>query len=357
MATQLQVGLIGYGVAGQVFHAPLINAVPDLKLTKVVERHGDSSRQRYPWVEVVKDADALFLDPTIDLVVIATPNSSHFELAQQALLAGKHVVVDKPFTTTSAQAQQLIELAQQTQRVLSVHHNRRWDGDFQTVKQVIEHEYLGRLVEYEAHYDRFRNTLKPGVWRETPELGSGILFDLGSHLIDQAQVLFGLPQAITADVRSQRAGATVDDYFEIGLDYGDLNVILKAGMLVREQGPHFSVHGTEGSFVKYGMDPQEALLRRGVTPSEPDWGLEPQAQWGTLNTQIGSLHFYGQVETIPGCYQAFYENVYQAIAQGAELAVKPSDARNTIRIIELARESNRERCTKLYRDSDPAEQR
>jgi scyllo-inositol 2-dehydrogenase (NADP+) len=129
---------------------------------------------------------------------------------------------------------------------------------------------------------------------------------------------------LTADVRSQRTGATVDDYFEIGLDYGDVNVILKAGMLVREQGPHFSVHGTEGSFVKYGMDPQEASLRRGLTPSEPDWGLEPQAQWGTLNTQMGRLHFYGQVETMPGCYQAFYENVYQAIAQGTELAVNPT---------------------------------
>lgn len=348
MATQLRVGLIGYGVAGQVFHAPTIVAVPDLKLTKVVERHGEASRQRYPWVEVVKDADALFRDPAIDLVVIATPNSSHFELVQQALLAGKHTVVDKPFTPTSTQAQQLIDLAQQTKRVLTVYHNRRWDGDFQTVKQVIDQGYLGRLVEYEAHYDRFRNLPKTGAWRETSNLGSGLLFDLGSHLIDQAQVLFGLPHAITADVRVQREGATADDYFEVGLDYGDLKVILRAGMLVRELGPHFILHGTEGSFVKYGMDTQEVALRRGLTPSEPDWGLEPQPQWGTLNTQIGGLHFYGQLETMRGCYQAFYENVYQTIVQGAELAVKPEEARNTIRMIELALESSRERCTKLY---------
>lgn len=352
MVTQIQVGLIGYGVAGRVFHAPLINAVPELKLTKVVERHSEASRQHYPWVEVVKDVDALFHDPAIDLVVIATPNPSHFELAQQALSAGKHVVVDKPITTTSTQAQQLTELAQRTQRILSVYHNRRWDGDFQTVKQVIEQGVLGQLVEYEAHYDRFRNTLKPGAWRETPELGSGILFDMGSHLIDQVQVLFGLPQAITADVRSQREGAKADDYFEIGLDYGNLKVILRAGMLVRERGPHFILHGTEGSFVKYGMDTQEEALRRGLTPSDPDWGLEPQTQWGTLNTQIGSLHFDGQVETMRGCYQAFYENVYQAIAQGAELAVKPQEARNTIRMIELALESHRERCTKPYRTAE-----
>ncbi|WP_416670961.1 oxidoreductase [Egbenema bharatensis] len=350
MVAQIQVGLVGYGIAGQVFHAPLINAVPALKLAKVVERHGEASRQQYPWVEVVQNADALFHDPAIDLVVIATPNPTHFELAQQALLAGKHVVVDKPFTTTSAQAQQLIELAQKTQRILSVYHNRRWDGDFQTVKQIIAQGILGELVEYEAHYDRFRNTLKPGAWRETPELGSGILFDMGSHLIDQAQVLFGLPQSVTADVRTQRAGAKADDYFEIGLDYGSLKVILRAGMLVREPGPHFILHGSEGSFVKYGMDPQEAALRQGLTPVEPDWGLEPQAQWGTLNTQMGRLHFYGQIETLPGCYQAFYENVYQAIAQGAELAVKPQEARNTIRIIELALESHREQRTKLYGD-------
>jgi len=351
--TKIQVGLIGYGIAGQVFHAPMINAVSDLKLTKVVERHSERSRDRYPWVEVVKDAEALFSDAAIDLVVIATPNTSHFELAQQALSAGKHVVIDKPFTTTSNQAQQLINLAQQHNRILSVHHNRRWDGDFQTVKQLLEQGYLGRLVEYEAHYDRFRNTLKPGAWRETSNLGSGLLFDLGSHLIDQAQVLFGLPQTITADIRSQRDGARADDYFEIGLDYAGLKVILRAGMLVRELGPHFILHGTEGSFVKYGMDTQEAALRQGLTPSDqPNWGAEPQTQWGTLNTQIGGLHFYGQLETLHGCYQAFYQNVAQAIDQGVALEVQPEQARNTIRIIELALESHREKRTVDYSESE-----
>lgn len=352
---QIQVGLIGYGIAGQVFHAPIINAVPKLKLSKVVERHSERSRDRYPWVDVIKAVDTLINDPTIDLVVIATPNSSHFELAQQALSAGKHVVIDKPFTTTSNQAQQLINLAQQHNRILSVHHNRRWDGDFQTVKQLVEQGHLGRLVEYEAHYDRFRNTLKPGAWRETSDLGSGILFDLGSHLIDQAQVLFGLPQAITADIRSQRDGARTDDYFEIGLDYAGLKVILRAGMLVRELGPHFILHGTAGSFVKYGMDPQEAALRQGLTPPAPDWGIELQSQWGTLNTQIGGLHFYGQVETLRGCYQAFYENIAEAIDQSATLAVQPEQARNTIRMIELALQSHREKRTVGYSQSGAEE--
>ena len=345
MTTPIQVGLIGYGIAGQVFHAPVINAVPQLKLTKIVQRHSESAKERYPWVEVVKGAEALFDDPQIDLIVIATPNSSHFELARQALLTGKHVVVDKPFTPTSEQAQQLIDLAKQSNRLITVNHNRRWDGDFQTVKLLLQGGHLGRLVEYEAHYDRFRNFLKQDAWREESQLGSGLLFDLGSHLIDQAQVLFGLPAAITADIRTQRTGAKADDYFEVVLDYQNLKVILKGGMLVRERGPHFILHGTEGSFMKYGMDPQEEALRQGRSPTEPDWGIEPQAQWGTLNTQIGDLHFHGKIETVQGCYQAFYENVYDAIVHGYELAVKPEEARNTIRIIELAFISNAEKRT------------
>lgn len=348
MADQIRVGLVGYGTAGQVFHAPIINAVSGLELTKVVERHGESSRDRYPWVEVVKNADVLLNDSEIDLIVIATPNASHFDLAQRALLAGKDVVVDKPFTTTSQQAQQLIDLARQQNRIISVHQNRRWDADFQTVKALLETGYLGRVVEYEAHYDRFRNFLKPGAWKEQANLGSGILFDLGSHLIDQAQVLFGLPENVTADIRIQREGGKVDDYFELILDYGNLRVVLKAGMLVRTLAPHFILHGTEGSFVKYGMDPQEEALRHGLSPLAPEWGLESPQQWGTLNTQIGGLHFDGKIETLRGCYQAYYENICAAIAHGVELAVKPEEARNTIRIIELALQSNTQKSTIAY---------
>ena len=344
----IKVGLVGYGIAGQIFHAPVITAVPHLQLAKVVERHGDSSRQRYPWVEVVKEAAHLFEDKAIDLVVIATPTPSHFDLAQQALRAYKHVIVDKPFTTTSEQAQRLIDLARQQNRVISVYHNRRWDGDFQTIRQLVQQSCLGRLVEYEAHFDRFRNYLKPGSWRENSGLGSGILFDLGSHLIDQAQVLFGLPKKITADIRIQRDFAKTDDYFELMLDYDALKVTLKAGMLAREQSPRFILHGTEGSFVKYGFDPQEEALKRGLSPLEPDWGMEPKKQWGTLSTQIGGLHFHGKIETARGCYQSYYENIYHAITQLAALTVKPTEATNTIRIIELAIQSNAEKRTVAF---------
>jgi scyllo-inositol 2-dehydrogenase (NADP+) len=345
MTEQVGVGLIGYGMAGRTFHAPVIQSVPHLRLKKVVERHTDEARQRYPWVEVVPDAAALLQDEEIKLVVIATPNVSHFDLARQSLRADKHVVVEKPFTTTSGQAQELIELARQQNKVLSVNHNRRWDGDFQTVKKLLESRLIGRLVEYESHFNRFRNYPKPNAWREEEVAGSGILFDLGSHLIDQAQVLFDVPRMITADIRAQRDFAKTNDSFELRLHYDGLKVTLKAGMLVREQSPRFILHGTEGSFVKYGFDPQEEALKRGLIPSESNWGNEPREQWGKLITQVGGLELEGQVKTIAGCYQSFYQNIVDVMSGRAELAVKPEEARNTIRIIELAMKSSEQQRT------------
>ncbi len=345
MADELNVGLIGYGRAARVFHAPVIQSLPHLRLKKIVERHGDDSRQSYPMVEVVRDVADLLQDDAIDLVVIATPNSSHFDLARQSLLADKHVVVEKPFTTTSEQAQQLIDLALRQNRIISVNQNRRWDGDFQTIKRILEGKLLGRLVEYESHFDRFRNYQRPNSWREEEGKSSGILFDLGSHLIDQAQVLFGLPQMITADIRVQRDFGKADDNFELILHYDNLKATLKAGMLVREQTARFILHGTEGCFIKYGFDPQEESLKHGRTPSEPNWGEEARDMWGTLNTQINGLHIEGRVETMAGCYQAYYQNIVDAIGGRAELVVKPEEARDTIRIIELAVQSNQQKCT------------
>lgn len=343
MADQISVGLIGYGMAGRVFHAPVIESVPNLRLKKVVERRTHESPKRYPWVEVVPDASTLLQDEEIGLVVIATPNTSHFDLARQSLRANKHVVVDKPFTTTSAEAQELIDLARRQNKVISVYQNRRWDGDFLTVKNLLEGRHLGRLVEYESHYDRFRNHPTPNAWREEEGAGGGVLFDLGSHLIDQALVLFGVPQMITADVRTQRDFAKTNDSFELILHYDALKVTLKAGMLVREQSPRFILHGTEGSFVKYGLDPQEDALKRGLSPSETNWGEEPPEHWGKFIAQVSGLDVAGQVKTIAGCYQGFYQNVVDVIGGRAELSVKPEEARNTIRIIELAMESSEQK--------------
>lgn len=345
MSDQIKVGLIGYGMAGRVFHAPVIQSVPNLRLKKVVERHTDEARKRYPWVEIVPDAAVLLQDEEIELVVVATPNSSHFEIARQSLEAGKHVVVEKPFTTTSRQADELIDLARRQNKVISVNQNRRWDGDFQTVKKILEGELLGRLVEYESQFNRFRNHPSPSAWKDEAGPGSGVLFDLGSHLIDQSLVLFGEPKMITADIRIQREFAKTDDSFELILHYENLKVTLKAGMLVREQSPRFILHGTNGSFVKYGLDPQEEALKRGLTPSESDWGTEPKEQWGMLITQTGGLDLEGQVKTMPGCYQGFYQNIAEVISGRAELSVKPEEARSTIRLIELARESNEQERT------------
>jgi predicted dehydrogenase len=337
---EINVGLVGYGMAARVFHAPLIQTVPGLRLKKVVERHGNDSGKLNPPVEIVRDASALFEDEEVDLVVITTPNSSHFELARHALLANKHVVVEKPFTTTSAQAQELIDLARAQHRIISVNHNRRWDGDFQTVRRLLEGKLLGRLVEFESHYDRFRNYPRPNAWKEQETEGSGILYDLGSHLIDQSQVLFGLPEMITSDLRIQRDFAKAIDNFELILHYDDLKVTLKGGMLVREQSPRFILHGTLGSYVKYGFDPQEQALKRGRVPSEEGWGLEPLELGGRFSTEAGGLNLEGRIETVAGCYQSFYRNMVEAIGGRAELAVKPEEARNTIRIIELAIESS-----------------
>jgi len=346
----IEVGLVGYGMAGQVFHAPIISSVSGLHLKTVVERREQKAKMRYPWVSSVKDIEKVLADPNIELVVIATPNATHFDYVRLALEAGKHVVVDKPFTTTSTEAKALIKLAKENNRLLSVFQNRRWDGDFQTVRQVIDRGLLGRIVDVEIHYDRYIDYLRPNTWKEEDNPGAGIVYDLGSHLIDQAQVLFGVPKSVAADIRRQREASQIDDAFELILNYDKgIKVTLKAGMLVREKGPHFIVHGTRGSFIKYGLDPQEAALKLGLMPNEdPLWGQELTEDWGKLNTEVNSLHFVGKVETIRGDYRSYYENISAALIKGIELAVKPDEALNTIRIIELAFASQKQQRTIEY---------
>lgn len=344
----LRVGLIGFGMGGRIFHAPLISHVKGLHLSMIRETRPENIElinQRYPDVRVVADAKEILSASDIDLVVVATPNRFHFEWAKKALEAGKHVVVEKPFTVSSEEADQLISLAQKVGRLLTVYQNRRWDGDFQTVKQVIESGVLGKLVEYEAHYDRFRNTIRPNTWKESVTEGTGLVYDLGAHLIDQALDLFGLPDTVTAFIATQRAETAIVDNFEIILHYPELKATLKSGMLVKESIPKYILLGREGTFVKHGLDVQEAALDQGYLPSDKDWGTEPQEQWGILNTSFQGLNFRGKVETIPGNYPAFYENVCQSIAGSEALVVQPGQARNTIRVIELAMQSDRDQRT------------
>ena len=345
----LRVGLIGFGLAGQAFHAPTIRGTAGMELACILERSRSLAQQKYPGVRVARTLEELLADETIRLVVVATPNTSHFDLARQCMMAGRDVVVDKPFTTTTQEARELIHIAGQQKRLLAVYHNRRWDGDFATVKKLIASGTLGRLVAYESHYDRFRPQLRPSAWRERPGPGSGILYDLGPHLIDQAMTLYGLPKSVTADVFAQRDGAQVDDAFDLRFEYPGLRATLRSSMLALAARPRFLLHGMQGSFVKYGMDPQEEFLRRGEFPSGPDWGPhwgeDPEEQWGLLSVPEGNSSATKKVKTERGDYRGFYANVRHAIERGEPPAVTAKDGLRSIRAIELALESSRERRT------------
>lgn len=290
----LQVALIGYGGAGRIFHAPLITGVPGLQLACIVTSQADAVQRDWPGVRCVPTAAEVFADPAIDLVVIATPNASHFELAQTALNAGKDVVVDKPCTVTLAQTDTLLALARERGKVLTVFQNRRFDSDFLALQKVIQSGVLGHLVEVNSHFDRYRPTV-PVRWREQDLPGSGLWFDLGAHLIDQATELFGMPDELFLDRAALRDGAQVDDWFHAVLRYtthhGGLRVVLHASTLVAELGPRWAVHGVRGSFTKFGLDAQEDALKAGKRPQ-----LNDLAQWG-VDTQAGEILRF---DAIPG---------------------------------------------------------
>lgn len=335
--------ILSYGMSGEVFHAPLLHAHPGFRLKTIWQRTSDKAKLQYPSVQIVRRIEEILHDPEIELVVVNTINDTHFDFARRALEAGKHVIVEKPLTPTVEEGNQLIALAKQKGRILSVFQNRRWDGGFLTTKHVIEWGMLGKIVEFEAHYDRFRNYIEPNTWKEMPGAGSGILYNLGSHLLDQINVLFGMPEAVDARVGIQRPGGSVADFYDMRLIYPDVNVIVKSSYLVREAGPLYTVHGTKGSFLKYGVDPQEAALKLHQTPGTPGWGTDPENLWGKINTEINGLHVEGKIETIPGNYLGFYQNIYEAIRDGKPLAVTAEQALEVIQLIEAAMQSNAER--------------
>jgi scyllo-inositol 2-dehydrogenase (NADP+) len=317
----IRVGIVGYGLAGSVFHAPLIGACDRMDLTAVLTSH-----------EVPAHVDSL--DELMDrseLVVVASPNKTHFPIAKAALQAGRHVVVDKPLTISVDEADALISLAERQGRVLSVFHNRRWDSDFLTVRDILPR--LGEVMLFEAHWDRFRPQIKQG-WREQLEPGSGLFSDLGPHLIDQALQLFGMPRAVSADIGIQRAEAAVDDYFDVTFHYGERRVCLRSSSLIAAPRRRFAVYGTAGSYIKRGLDPQESQLKGGMDVRDPAFGFDR-----TEGTCIGTD---GSMETAPtrqGNWRAFYEGVADAILDGAPPPVAPTDARNGLALISLARQA------------------
>ena len=340
----LRAGLVGFGHGGTIFHAPFLHAIDGLELAAILQRHGDTAAQAYPGTIVSRTMDDLLAQPNLDLVVISTPPSTHFELAVQALEANKHVVLDKPFVATCDEARQLIELARARHRILSVYQNCRWDGDFQTLQQVLASGELGRLVTVESRYDRYRPGPRTKPWQEKTLPGNGVLHDLAAHLVDQALVLFGTPEAILADVRLERDVAVVNDAFTLCLRYPRLRVWLSSTMLARTAGPRFVAHGTLGSFVKYGLDPQERALQGGAALGGPHWGEDPEANWGTLATTCDGQPVERRIPTLPGDYRKYYENIRDAIWGVAPLAVTAEQGWRTIRLLELALESSAARC-------------
>lgn len=328
----IRVGLIGFGVAGSAFHAPLIEAEPRMRLAAVATSRADEVRERYPDAAVAS-VEALIADPAIDLVVVAAPNTLHAPLARAALGASKHVVVDKPFVADAADGPGLIDLARERGRVLSVFHNRRWDGDFLTARRVLRDGVLGKVMQAELNWDRFRPAIKPG-WREKPAAGAGLLADLGPHLVDQALALFGMPDAVGGDVLAQREGAAVDDWFALTLHYGNRRVLLSASTLVADPRPRFALYGKAGSFVKYGLDPQEAHLRSGGSVGAARFGEEAHDFRGRLTLGDGAPT---RVPTERGDWRRFYAGMAAAILDGAPPPVDPAQALAGLRLIELAR--------------------
>ena len=285
-------------------------------------------------------------DPAIELIVVNTPDSTHYEYARLALEAGKHVIVEKPFTSTTEEGEELIALAAEMGLMLSVYQNRRWDADFQTVQEIISKGLLGRLVEYESTFARYRNFIKPNTWKETGESGGGLTYNLGSHLIDQAIRLFGMPEAVFADIATMRTHGKVDDYFMIRFFRPslapDVRVTLKASYLMREAEPRFVLHGTLGSYVKHGVDKQEAALLRGEMPDQPHWGEETEEEWGLIHTEIDGEEICRKYPGISGNYGGFYQNIYEHLRLGEALQTGARDILNVIRVIEAAYRSQQE---------------
>jgi scyllo-inositol 2-dehydrogenase (NADP+) len=345
----IDVGLIGFGLAGRCFHAPVIRAVDGLRLAAILERSGDSATQAHPDARVVRSLDELLAIDSLSLIVIATPNQTHFPLAKRCLEAGRHVVVDKPFAATLAEARELIQLAKQRNRILTVYHNRRFDADFQALHKVVASGQLGRVVRFENTYDRFRPNPKPAAWREQPGPGSGVLFDLAPHLLDQAFVLLGHPLAISADIRTERPGFATDDAFDLFLHYPEGGrALLRATMLAATVRPRFLVLGGKGSYLKREFDALEMALRNDHVPAGGSWVLEKEENWGELTLAEGDVTTTRGIPSI-GDWREFYSNVRDALLGKAPLRVTPQQALDVMIALELALESNKNCATVPWR--------
>ena len=328
---KLNVGLIGFGLSGKVFHAPLLKATPGFEVTKVFSSKISDVLTAFPKAKIVRNVQEIIDDPTIDLVINCAPNSHHFSHTKAALEAQKHVLVEKPFVNTVKEGLQLIELSKKQNRVLSVFQNRRWDNDFLTIQKLLQAQTLGKLRIFESNFDRLRPQTNSDRWREAPGAGSGTLYDLGAHLIDQALVLFGKPDAYFVDAEFQRENSEAHDYFQVVMRYGAMRVVLRSSSFTQTT-PRFHLQGTKGSFKKAGLDPQEASLKLGADPLAAGFGIEDEKYSGELILESGR----SRLKSEKGEYLRFYQELYQAVLKNSKAAnpVKPEEALEGIKIIE-----------------------
>lgn len=328
---QLQVGLLGYGLSGRYLQAPFFNAHPGFRVARVMTSRAAELQERFPEMSPSASVEEVLGDSSINLVAIATPNATHYDLARAALEANKHVLVDKPACPTAAQLKELRDLAAARNRHLFVFQNRRWDSDFLTVQQILQGGELGRLVAYEARYDRWKPSPNAKAWKETPGPGSGMLYDLGAHLIDQAIACFGIPAHVSGATWAQRPFSSIPDAFDLHLEYADgLRADLSCSLLVREPTPRYRLHGEQGSYVKFGIDVQEDQLKAGLLPGDPNFGTEPEEQTGILHTESGRVGY----PTLAGRWLGLFENMYAVITTGATPAVPLEEVIAQLEMIE-----------------------
>ena len=336
----IKTAILSFGMSGRVFHAPFIALNPGFELAGIWERTKSESLEFYPDIKIYRSLDEILNDESIELVIVNTPTNTHYEYSKKVLMAGKHAVVEKAFTTSIAEAIELEELARSVNKKISVYQNRRWDSDFKTVRKIIEEGWLGNIVEAEIHYDRYRVALSAKLHKEIPGPGAGVLNDLGPHLVDQAICLFGMPLAVYADIRITRPNSLVDDYFELLLNYSDKVVRLKASCLVREPFPSYIIHGLKGSFHKSRTDVQETALLANQKPNLANWGVEPIEESGYLHTEKDGNIIREKVPTEIGNYGTYYALVEKAIRENKEMPVTAQEGIQVMKIIEAAFKSS-----------------
>lgn len=339
----INTALCSFGMSGWVFHAPFLTTNPGFNFYGVWERTKNLAQEEYPGVKTFRSLEEILADKNIELVVVNTPSVTHYDYAKQVINAGKHLIVEKPFTATVAEAEELIELAKKKKVKLSVYQNRRYDSDYRTIKKVLDEGWLGNIVDAEIHYDRYVPALSYKTHKETPTPAVGCLYDLGSHLIDQAIQLFGMPVAVFADIAINRPGSKVDDYFDLKLFYPSHRATLKSSYYVREPLPAYQIHGTLGSFIKHKTDVQETGLQAHKKPGGSDWGIEPDSQKGLLHTEKDGNVIKEYIQSERGNYGDYYDGIYDAIRNNKEMPVTGEDGMKVIHVIEAAIKSNKEK--------------